>query len=92
MSAFETWHLSSCFSSQFSYPLGLPRAPAGIFSLSGLTTWKTGSAGSQTTKSQVSAGHKLANQLNLLLGSWLKLPWEERGELAAPERVVTGKR
>lgn len=78
VSAFETWHLLSWFSGQLaSYPLGLPRAPAGTFYLSGLTTWRTGSAGSQTTKLQVSAGHKLANQLNLLLGSWLKLPWEE---------------
>lgn len=78
VSAFEAWHLLSCFSGQLSSnPLGLPRAPDGILYLSGLTTWRTGSAGSQATKLQVSAGHKLANQLNLLLGSWLKLPWEE---------------
>lgn len=82
----------SCFSGQLtSYPLGLPRALAGIFYLSGLTTWRTGSAGSQATKLQESAGYKLANQPNLLLGSWLKFPWEEEERELLLERLVTGE-
>lgn len=92
MSAFEIWHLLSCISGQLaSYPLGLPRAPAGIFYLSGLTTWRTGSAGSQATKLQESAGHKLANQPNLLLGSWLKLPWEEEESELLLRDLLQGK-